>query len=198
MIREAASLAANPPAARASRLPQDWVLPKAWGDWALEETARLASDHGAWSSGAWTVEHVRFEAEKFRDHWHGKSGRAAAKVDWLATWRNWVRIAGPMRGAEKKSGSAWWRSDESAFAKAMEVGVGSAHFGESKESWHARIQAAIDNGGKPPAPAQTQRQLEPIALPSDDRTGPSDASRSAMGSISSLLKTKVIGGGISA
>ena len=35
---------------------------------------------------------VRREAEKFADHWHAAT-KNAAKLDWLATWRNWVRNA---------------------------------------------------------------------------------------------------------
>jgi hypothetical protein len=66
---------------RGSRLPQDWVLPKAWGDWALVEF------------GSWTPDVVRIEADKFRDFWHSKSGKDAAKMDWHATWRNWCRNA---------------------------------------------------------------------------------------------------------
>ena len=115
--------------------------------------------------------------------------------DWAK--RPTVNAAGA-EAPSAKGGGAWWRSDETALAKAMEVGAGPARAHESRTEWHARIQAAIDNGGKPPTPASTLRQPEPIALPSDERTGPSDASRSAMGSISSLLKAKVIGGGIPA
>ncbi|KVE06275.1 hypothetical protein WI91_07975 [Burkholderia vietnamiensis] len=115
--------------------------------------------------------------------------------DWAK--RPTVNAAGAEAPAAK-GGGAWWRSDETALAKAMEVGAGPARAHESRTEWHARIQAAIDNGGKPPAPAQAQRQADPVTVPQDDRTGPSDASRSAMGSISSLLKTKVIGGGIPA
>lgn len=29
--------------------------------------------------------------ERFADHWQAKSGKDATKVDWFATWRNWVR-----------------------------------------------------------------------------------------------------------
>jgi hypothetical protein len=28
---------------------------------------------------------------KFGDYWRGKGGQAGRKLDWLATWRNWVR-----------------------------------------------------------------------------------------------------------
>lgn len=63
---------------RATRLPNDWVLPKGWGDWALE--------HFVISAGE-----VRTEAASFRDYWTGRSGKGSTKVDWEATWRNWIR-----------------------------------------------------------------------------------------------------------
>lgn len=64
---------------RASRLPDDWELPKDWGEWALSEGVDELT--------------VRREADKFRDWWHAKSGREATKLDWKATWRNWIRNA---------------------------------------------------------------------------------------------------------
>lgn len=64
---------------KATRLPDDWRLPKEWSDWALSQGLDEVS--------------VRREADKFRDHWHAKGGREAAKLDWLATWRNWARTA---------------------------------------------------------------------------------------------------------
>jgi hypothetical protein len=30
-------------------------------------------------------------AAKFADFWHSKPGKGGTKLDWLATWRNWVR-----------------------------------------------------------------------------------------------------------
>lgn len=76
--------ASQPPAqpeasSRGSRLPEDWQLPKAWGEWALAERR------------GWSAEHVRRVADKFRDHWRGKPGKDGRKADWAATWRNWVR-----------------------------------------------------------------------------------------------------------
>jgi uncharacterized short protein YbdD (DUF466 family) len=61
------------------------------------------------------------------------------------------------------SGGGWWLSDASRLAKAMEVGVGPAHSGESTASWDARIRGAIDNGGKPPAPPVFIRP--PVEIP---------------------------------
>ncbi len=38
-------------------------------------------------------ERVKVEIEKFRDYWRSKAGANATKIDWQATWRNWVRKA---------------------------------------------------------------------------------------------------------
>jgi hypothetical protein len=64
-----------------TRLPKDWVLPKAWGEWALTERTDLNADD------------VRKEAACFSDHWKAKAGADARKADWEATWRNWIRRA---------------------------------------------------------------------------------------------------------
>lgn len=31
------------------------------------------------------------EFQKFQDYWNGKTGKDATKLDWQATWRNWIR-----------------------------------------------------------------------------------------------------------
>jgi len=64
-------------AKRGTRLPPDFAMPEDWIAWAVGEgVARATAD---------------FEAAKFVDYWSAKSGREATKVDWLATWRNWIR-----------------------------------------------------------------------------------------------------------
>jgi hypothetical protein len=40
----------------------------------------------------------RHETEQFCDYWRSKPGKEGRKLDWVATWRNW------MRTAEKRSG----------------------------------------------------------------------------------------------
>lgn len=64
---------------KGSRLSTEWKLPMAWGRWAV--------DNGM------DAETVRANADVFRDYWVSKSGAAATKNDWEATWRNWVRKA---------------------------------------------------------------------------------------------------------
>ncbi|WP_051076325.1 RepB family plasmid replication initiator protein [Thioalkalivibrio sp. ALMg11] len=66
-----------------TRLPDDWVLPAEWREWAAEQ----AKAKGAALSDA-EIEEI---GEVFADHWRSKSGKEARKLDWLATWRNWVR-----------------------------------------------------------------------------------------------------------
>jgi uncharacterized protein YdaU (DUF1376 family) len=61
---------------RGSRLPQDWFLTKAMGDWATHERPDLD---------------VRQVAEQFKDYWAAQAGQKGVKLDWDATWRNWVR-----------------------------------------------------------------------------------------------------------
>ena len=59
-----------------SRLAQDWVLLKSWGEWAQQERPDLD---------------VRKVADQFKDHWIAQAGQKGVKLDWFATWRNWVR-----------------------------------------------------------------------------------------------------------
>jgi uncharacterized protein YdaU (DUF1376 family) len=59
-----------------SRLPPDWVLPVEWQEWAEAERPDLQ---------------VGAVACQFRDYWIAKAGKDGRKLDWAATWRNWVR-----------------------------------------------------------------------------------------------------------
>ena len=65
------------PKKRGNRLPEDWHLSQADGEWALGE--------------GWPESIIRVEAEKFKDYWHSVAGQKGTKLDWSATWRNWMR-----------------------------------------------------------------------------------------------------------
>lgn len=48
---------------------------------------------------AWARDRVpnvdgRVETEKFINYWQAKTGKDATKLDWVATWRNWMLTAG--------------------------------------------------------------------------------------------------------
>lgn len=94
----------QPPSAgklkRGTRLPADWTLPDDWLAWALNERREF------------TGQAMRKVGEAFGDHWRAATGKNATKLDWQATWRNWVRNqrapfgvqrAGPAFGAKPSS-----------------------------------------------------------------------------------------------
>ena len=61
---------------RGSRLPTDWTLPEDWKAWAEAERSDL---------------NIKSVADSFRDFWIAKAGTGGVKLDWQATWRNWIR-----------------------------------------------------------------------------------------------------------
>lgn len=69
-----------------------------------------------------------------------------------------LKVAGA--SAPKSSGGAWWASDATILAKGLELNL-KPLAGERMLDFKARIQAAIDNDGKPPAPAPTASIITP-------------------------------------
>lgn len=65
---------------RGTRLPQGWKP-------SLELRKQMAEE----CPGV----NLLAEHRKFVDHWNAKTGRDATKLDWPATWRNWIRNARP-------------------------------------------------------------------------------------------------------
>lgn len=63
------------PRKRASRLPDSFVASAAMREWAAERTPLVNVDTAT---------------ERFVNHWRAKSGKDATKLDWAATWRNWL------------------------------------------------------------------------------------------------------------
>ena len=50
------------------------------------------------------------ETERFEDYWRGKAGKDGRKLDWVATWRNWMRTSedrqGPATGLGRREPSS--------------------------------------------------------------------------------------------
>lgn len=71
----------SPPAKtkRATRLPDDWEPTQEFITAAREIKPNLDDMR------------LRHIAMTFRDYWISKSGAGATKLNWLATWRNWLR-----------------------------------------------------------------------------------------------------------
>jgi hypothetical protein len=67
-------------------------------DWQLTDVDRLyASGHG------YQPRDIDIQAEKFRNYWISKAGKDAAKLDWPATWRNWILNDLERRGGTRSS-----------------------------------------------------------------------------------------------
>lgn len=61
---------------KGTRLSEDWQLPEDWKNWAIAQRPDL---------------NVLQIAEEFKDYWISKTGQSATKLNWCATWRNWIR-----------------------------------------------------------------------------------------------------------
>lgn len=61
---------------RATALAADWSLPEDWKAWAEKERSDIDPEA---------------TADRFKDYWIAKPGKDGRKLDWEATWRNWVR-----------------------------------------------------------------------------------------------------------
>jgi hypothetical protein len=59
---------------RGSRLPTDFVFPKEWADFCIQQRPDL---------------NLQQTFDSFKDYW--VSAPKGTKLDWFATWRNWVR-----------------------------------------------------------------------------------------------------------
>ena len=63
---------------KALRLPADFTMPSDWLLFAQVERG-------------WTLDVAKTEAASFIDYWHSQPGQKGVKLNWQATWRNWVR-----------------------------------------------------------------------------------------------------------
>ena len=61
---------------RGSRLAQDFVLSKDWIEFCVSQRPDL---------------HPAQTFDQFKDYWTSQAGQKGVKLDWSATWRNWVR-----------------------------------------------------------------------------------------------------------
>lgn len=82
---------------RATRLPNDWCP---------DSDAPANQKLHATRADAWLADQL----ERFRDYWSAKSGKDATKLDWDATWRNWIKRADDYghSGAKSESRDDAW------------------------------------------------------------------------------------------
>lgn len=125
------------------------------------------------------------EAQKHGKAWLDEDGKYIPNP---ATWLNakrWddevVPYAGP---SVKQSTAPWWSSDALILAKGAEMGM-KPHNGEYMPSFKGRVQAAIDNGGVPPAAPRSN-------ITTFDAEVPRGTVRPDTAALKQMLRSKVV------
>lgn len=90
---------------RGTRLPADWYPSPELIAWAKAEAPHVDGQR---------------ESEKFRNHWLAKAGQGATKLDWSATWRNWILNARDRYGGVSRASPSGGFDKEAALARARE------------------------------------------------------------------------------
>lgn len=111
----------NTASAKGTRITGCWSPQKRDWDFAIAEIGSTAADR---------------ELSKFRDYWISKPGQGGVKLDWSATWRNWIRSAkdrlpraGPQAG-KPKGGDGW----AEIFREANGIGEFADGFGSNSKT----------------------------------------------------------------
>lgn len=79
-----ADAAAPTPSKKGRRIPDGWTPSR--------------TDANKKAEGGIDPDRLRLELDKFHDYWSAKTGQQATKLDWDATWRNWLRNARDIQG----------------------------------------------------------------------------------------------------
>jgi hypothetical protein len=98
------------------------------------------------------AEQVEVESEKFKNYWAAKTGQGATKLDWDATWRNWI-----ISTVERFNGTAPIKSRQPGAYRA----AGSAPAGaDAILAGMARIARRIDQREPPARPEDRQASAD--------------------------------------
>ena len=73
---------------RGTRFPEDSLMPESWAMFCAKERPDL---------------NIMQTWEQFRDYWIAQPGQKGVKLNWDATWRNWVRNQKKTQQAMSKS-----------------------------------------------------------------------------------------------
>jgi hypothetical protein len=84
----------------------------------LPDAFVLTADLVAWAAANSPHVNPEREFDRFRDYWRAKAGRDGRKLDWLATWRNWMRTAEDRQRPRERPGRQQETNDQ--FDRAME------------------------------------------------------------------------------
>lgn len=119
--------------ARGTRLPEPFEVTDQMRDWYRDNIRGTIDGLG--------------EHEKFLDYWRAQPGAKGVKLDWPATWRNWMRTAMERAGTRPTSGAPAGTQARPRYPSAAERAQ------ERQQQEMAEILAAEqwleDNGGNP-------------------------------------------------
>lgn len=87
---DSAAAATPPKEPRGHRLPDDWTPTD------CDANVRAASGQ--------TTEWINSQLDQFHDYWRAAAGAKGRKIDWDATWRNWIRRGAEFDQRKKSSG----------------------------------------------------------------------------------------------
>lgn len=74
---------------RGTRIPEDFTVTDRMREWAAINAPAV---------------NIESATARFVDHWHAQSGQKAVKLDWTATWRNWLRSDQEKAEQQRSSG----------------------------------------------------------------------------------------------
>ena len=118
---------------RATRLPETWEPSESGAAFIRKERPDLDP---------------KITADLFRDYWAGKGGKDGCKLDWEATWRNWVRQQRALPGGASAA-KEWWESKSAILAKGLELVI-PAPADSSDAAWYEFMAAVWVAAGDGP------------------------------------------------
>lgn len=115
-------------APKATRLPSDFVLTQEWITVCKELRPEL---------------NPQSIFDEFKDFWIAKAGQDGCKLDWLATWRNWVRRQNAPKSqyTQDKPTVQWHQTMAGVMAKGKELGI-EPRAGETEGQYRERLVRA--------------------------------------------------------
>jgi hypothetical protein len=94
--------------AKATRIPENWELSAELQEWTFKENPRID---------------IKRVLDSFTDYWRSVPAAKGRKLDWDATWRNWVRRENGNSGTNRTRESSVQRSERIERAEFAKLGI---------------------------------------------------------------------------
>jgi hypothetical protein len=123
-----------------NKAPKGSRLPKAWAP---------STDDLAFILAQRPDLNPKTTAEMFRDYWHSKPGKDGVRIDWPATWRNWVRNQRVLPGNTALASEWWIGGTKGTLDKGVELGLTAPPQGDNNAWYHFQAQVWAKMGEGP-------------------------------------------------